>query len=515
MLDSAIKRELQNIFAQLKAKYTLEIHADKSHSKYSELLGMLTDFASCSENIECKEVEGESLKFYLLKDGKQTGVAFRAIPGGHEFTSLILALLNADSIGKNLPDEFTISRIKALKGPINLTTYMSLSCTNCPEVVQALNIIALLNDDITHEAVDGSINEEEVEKLNIQAVPTVFAGGVQLHVGKSAIGELLDKIEATYGTTSSGEVATSEYDLIVAGGGPAGITAAIYAARKGQHVAVVANKIGGQVNETTAIENIPSVMQTTGLKLAQDLKLHAAEYGIDILENRTIESFESSDDAKILHIKGGQVVKAPMLIIATGAAWRRLNIPGESEYIGRGVAFCPHCDGPFYKGKKVAVIGGGNSGVEAAIDLAGTCSEVVLFEFMEELKADTVLQTKLRSLPNVQIFTNTQATEIVGDGGKVVSITKKDRATEQEESIALDGVFVQIGLSANSSLFADSLECNRMGEIVTDCNGRTSQVGVYAAGDVTNVSYKQIVISMGEGAKAALAAFDDKIRGLV
>ena len=258
-----------------------------------------------------------------------------------------------------------------------------------------------------------------------------------------------------------------------------------------------------------------SVPQTTGKQLAQDLKKHLAEYHIDILENRRIEKVEVTEGMKVLSVKGGETYKAPVLIIATGANWRKLNVPGEEKYIGHGVAFCPHCDGPFYKGREVAVIGGGNSGVEAAIDLAGVCSKVTVFEFMDTLKADTVLQEKAKSLPNVDIITNTQTVEVLGNGDKVVGLIKKDRSSEKEEIFALDGIFVQIGLTANSALFKELLETNRMGEILTDKNGRTSVKGIYAAGDVTDVSYKQIVIAMGEGAKAALAAFEDRMRGTI
>ena len=308
---------------------------------------------------------------------------------------------------------------------------------------------------------------------------------------------------------------TKYYDVIVAGAGPAGATAAIYSARKGLKVAIIAERIGGQVNETMGIENLISVPQTTGKQLAQDLKKHLAEYHIDILENRRIEKVEVAEGMKVLSVKGGETYKAPVLIIATGANWRKLNVPGEEKYIGHGVAFCPHCDGPFYKDKEVAVIGGGNSGVEAAIDLAGVCSKVTVFEFMDTLKADTVLQEKAKSLPNVDIITNTQTVEVLGNGDKVVGLIKKDRSSEKEEIFALDGIFVQIGLTANSTLFKELLETNRMGEILTDKNGRTSVKGIYAAGDVTDVSYKQIVIAMGEGAKAALAAFEDRMRGTI
>lgn len=515
MLDSAIKDQLKGLFAQLEAHYTFDIFVHPQHESRAELVDLLEEVASCSDKLSCRLQDSEGLKFILLKEGKDTGITFRAVPSGHEFTSLLMAVLNADGKGKNFPDEFITRRIKALQGPISLTTYLSLTCTNCPDVVQALNMMVLLNGQIRHEAVDGSINEEEVERMKVQAVPTVFADGEQIHVGRSSMGDLLEKLEARYGSVELEAVETKEYDVLVAGAGPAGATAAIYSARKGLKVAIIAERIGGQVNETMGIENLISVPQTTGKQLAQDLKKHLAEYHIDILENRRIEKVEVTEGMKVLSVKGGETYKAPVLIIATGANWRKLNVPGEEKYIGHGVAFCPHCDGPFYKGREVAVIGGGNSGVEAAIDLAGVCSKVTVFEFMDTLKADTVLQEKAKSLPNVDIITNTQTVEVLGNGDKVVGLIKKDRSSEKEEIFALDGIFVQIGLTANSTLFKELLETNRMGEILTDKNGRTSVKGIYAAGDVTDVSYKQIVIAMGEGAKAALAAFEDRMRGTI
>lgn len=515
MLDSAIKEQLKGLFAQLDAHYTFDIFVHPRHESRAELVDLLEEVASCSEKLSCRLQESEGLKFILLKEGEDTGITFRAVPGGHEFTSLLMAILNADGKGKNFPDEFITRRIRALRGPINLTTYLSLGCTNCPDVVQALNLMVVLNPQIRHEAVDGAVNEEEVNRMKVQAVPTVFADGEQIHVGRGNIGDLLEKLEVRYGASVSESFETKEYDVLVAGGGPAGAAAAIYSARKGLRVAVVAERIGGQVNETMGIENLISVPRTTGKELARDLKSHLAAYHIDILENRRIEKAEVVGEMKVLSVKGGESYKAPVLIIATGANWRKLNVPGEEKYIGHGVAFCPHCDGPFYKGKEVAVIGGGNSGVEAAIDLAGICSKVTVFEFMETLKADTVLQEKVRSLPNVDIFTYTQTVEVLGDGDKVVGMIKKDRSSDKEEIFALDGIFVQIGLTANSALFKDLVETNRMGEILTDKNGRTSVKGIYAAGDVTDISYKQIIIAMGEGAKAALAAFEDRMRGEV
>ena len=455
--------------------------------------------------------------FALLKNGKETGITFRGIPNGHEFTSLLLAVLNADGKGKNLPDEGIARRIQALQGDIRLQTYVSLTCTNCPDVVQTFNIMALLNPNIHHEMVDGALFQEEVDKLNVQAVPSVFTNGKLLHVGRGSLGELLEKLEAVYQSTpiaSDSEPLHRKFDVLVLGGGPAGASAAIYSARKGLKVGVVAARIGGQVKETVGIENLISVPHTTGTQLADNLRTHLTQYPVELFENRRIELAELNGKEKKISVKGGETFSAPAVIIATGAGWRRLNVPGEAEYIGRGVAFCPHCDGPFYAGKEVAVDGGVNSGIEAAIDLAGICKKVTVIEFLDSLKADQVLQDKARSLPNVTIITSTQTTEVIGNGEKVTSLRLKNRQNGEEHNLALDGVFVQIGLSANSQPFREVLEVSPIGEIKIDAHCRTNLPGVYAAGDVSSVPYKQIIIAMGEGAKAALSAFDDRVRGI-
>lgn len=516
MLEDALKDQLSGIFAALDSQYTLDVTVSAEHESRNELTELLEDVASCSENISCNFRDGEGLEFSLLKDGKKTGIKFRAVPNGHEFTSLLLAILNSDGKGKNLPDENIGKRIKALKGPVKITTYVSLTCTNCPDVVQALNAMVTLNPDIEHETVDGAINEAEVEALKIQGVPSVYADGQLIHVGRSDLGELLGKLEEKYGSTPvSGEPVEKRYDVIVVGSGPAGSAAAIYSARKGLNVAIVAERVGGQVKETVGIENLISVPSTTGNQLANDLRTHIQQYPIDLHEHRKVEKVEIAGNEKILTATGGEKFIAPAVIVATGASWRRLNVPGEAEYIGKGVAFCPHCDGPFYKGKHVAVVGGGNSGIEAAIDLAGICSKVTVFEFLDELKADQVLQEKAKSLPNVEIFLSSQTTEVIGDGHKVIGLRVKDRKTESERIVDLDGIFVQIGLAANSGVFREIVETNRPGEIVIDTHCRTNITGIYAAGDVSTVPYKQIIISMGEGAKAALSAFEDRIRGVL
>lgn len=517
MLDSSLKEQLRTVFADLKAQYTFDIQVSDHHESRNELLEMLSDVVSCSDKLSTKVNVGNGLEFSILKDAEKTGIKFRGIPNGHEFTSLLLAILNSDGKGKNIPDDFIKGRAKALKGPISLTTYVSLTCTNCPDIVQALNVMAILNPEISHEMVDGALNQEEVDALKLQGVPAVFADGKLLHVGRGDFGELLSKLENQYGSDDQKieSDVIKNYDVVVVGGGPAGAAAAIYSARKGLSVALLAERIGGQVKETVGIENLVSVPKTTGEELANNMKLHIKDYDIDVLEHRLVEKVDNEEGRKIVYTNVGEKLVTPALIIATGASWRKLNVTGESEYIGRGVAFCPHCDGPFYKGKHAAVVGGGNSGIEAAIDLAGICSKVTVFEFLDELKADNVLQEKVRSLSNVEIILSSQTTEVVGNGDKVTGIRVKNRKTDEERVVDLDGIFVQIGLAANSSVFKDLVSMNRFGEIEVDAHCRTDVPGIYAAGDVTTVPYKQIIIAMGEGAKASLSAFDDRIRGIL
>ncbi len=519
MLDKAILDQVTTLLGNLKSTFVLKAECDERHPKAAELKEFLGEFAACSPLVSVENVVADNgqLSFAILRDGKHTGITFRGIPGGHEFSSLLLAILNADGIGKNLPDEGTTRRIKAIKGPVKLRTYMSLTCTNCPDVVQALNVVTLLNPDVTHEVVDGALWQEEIERLGIQGVPSVYANDESLHVGRGDLAALLKKLEDKFGAHDEVVFDPIErtYDVVVMGGGPSGSAAAIYSARKGLKVAVVGERIGGQVKDTVGIENLISVPKTTGEQLALDLKEHLGCYNIDVFENRSVERVELQGKEKRLHAAGGETFVAPAVIIATGASWRRLGVEGENEHIGRGVAFCPHCDGPFYKGKHVAVIGGGNSGIEAAIDLAGICSKVTVLEFADELRADTVLQEKAKSLPNVEIHASMQTMRVIGDGKKVTGIEVKDRKTESISTIALDGIFVQIGLAANSKPFEGQLALTPRKEIQIDKYCRTSIPGVYAAGDVTDVPYKQIIIAMGEGAKAALSAFDDRVRGVI
>lgn len=515
MLDASLKEQLKDIFGTLESEYSFAIEIAPDHEDKASLIEMLEGVASCSDKITTNITDGVALQFEIIKNGEPSGIFFKGIPNGHEFTSLLLAILNLDNKGKNLPDTATTNRVKALKGEINIETFVSLTCTNCPDVVQALNAMATLNPAISHTMIDGSIYQEEADARGVKAVPSVFLNGELLHVGRGEFGLLLEKLEEK---VDKEEVVISTedqvYDLIVVGGGPAGSAAAIYSARKGLSVAIIADTIGGQVKETVDIENLISKTKTTGQQLAADLYSHISDYTISIFEHRKVASVEIDGKNKRLITNNGEKFVAPAIIIATGANWRKLNVPGESEYIGRGVAFCPHCDGPFYKDKEIAVIGGGNSGIEGAIDLAGIAKKVTVIEFLEELKADKVLQEKVASLPNVEIILNTQTKEVKGDGGKVVSIELMNRATKDIFELPLDGIFVQIGLSASSQPFAEIVETNRAGEIIIDANCRTNIAGIYAAGDVSTVPYKQIIIAMGEGAKAALTAFDDRIRGV-
>jgi len=513
MLDSSILEQLRSHFSELVSEYSFVLNPS-DHAKQEELRVLLEAVSGASPKLRVVEKgpKVEGVQFEIVKDGAPTNVRFRGVPGGHEFTSLVLAILNADGKGK-VPDVGILDRVRRLKGPIDLRTYVSLSCTNCPDVVQALNLMALVHGDLRHTMVDGSLAEDEVASLGVQAVPAVYHGTHLVHVGKSAFAELLETLEDHFGSqeTESPPTEVRRFDVVVIGGGPAGSSAAIYTARKGLRTAIVAQKFGGQVAETVGIENLVGTKYTEGARLAADLERHVRGYPIEVLEHRKVEHIEGGE-RKRLHLKGGEVVEADAVIVATGARWRELGVPGEKEHLGRGVAFCPHCDGPFYKGRPVAVVGGGNSGVEAAIDLAGICSHVTLFEFAEELKADAVLVKNLRALDNVTVITGARTTEILGGESGVVGLAYQDRKSEQLREVKLDGVFVQIGLVPNSTVVKNLVDTNRYGEIVVDERGRTSVPGIYAAGDVTTVPFKQIVIAIGEGAKAALSAFEDRIR---
>ncbi|WP_455094764.1 alkyl hydroperoxide reductase subunit F [Prevotella koreensis] len=519
MIDKDILQQVKSVFASLNTNIKFVATASDNNSRKDELMAFLIDMVSCSDKLamETRAVDDDSFGFSILREGEPTGISFRGIPNGHEFTSLLLAILNADGQGKNLPDEALRRRISSLKTPLNLRTYVSLTCTNCPEVVQALNVMALINPGISHEMVDGGVFQDEVSRLNIQGVPAVFVGDEQIHIGRGDLGILLQELEDKVGTEHDAvaDIVEHQFDVVVVGGGPAGASAAIYSARKGLNVALVAERVGGQVNETVGIENLISVPKTTGNQLSADLLTHIEQYPIKVFTNRQISSVSLKDKEKRVTAKGGEAFVSPAVIIATGAKWRRLGLNDEDKYIGHGIHFCQHCDGPFYKDKSVAVIGGGNSGMEAAIDLAGICSHVTVFEFADRLCADNVLIEKANSMSNIDIHTNAMTTRIIGDGQRLTGLTVKNRIDEKESDYNFDGVFVQIGLAANSDLFADELELSPRREIPIDATCRTSISGVYAAGDVSTVPYKQIVVAMGEGAKAALSAFEDRMRGII
>lgn len=513
-LDKQLIDQVRQIFASLLHTYTIHVSCDTASEHGKESISFYTDFSSASDKIrlEVSAANSDKCLATIMRDGTPTGISFRGIPGGHEFSSLLLAILNADGQGRTLPDKATMDRISRISGELSVTVYMSLDCTNCPDVVQAFNQMALCNDRISVETVNGQWYQPELEALGVKSVPTVYVNGELLWVGKGSMGELIDKLEEKYGTDSSASAeAPQHFDLLVLGAGPAAASAAIYSARKGLDVAVVAQRVGGQVNETQGIENVISVTQTTGEKLAHDLRSHMEQSGARIFESRTITEADLKGEIKRIVTKSGEIFEAPRVVIATGARWRKLGVEGENDYIGHGVGFCVHCDGPFFKGKDVAVVGGGNSGVEAAIDLANICNHVDLFEFLDTLKADTVLQDKLHSLPNVTVHLSSAVTKIEGDGKSVTGIEVRDRESGEAKRYNLQGVFVQIGLLPNSDLFATQVATAR-GEILIDAFCHTDVPGVYAAGDVTNVPYKQIIVAMGEGAKAALAAFDDKLR---
>lgn len=516
-LDSNLLAQVKQIFSSLSHDYTFRVACNSASDTGKEMIEFFTQFSTTSPRlgVTVENTNSDKSVASLIRDGVPTGISFRMIPGGHEFTSLLLAVMNADGQGKTLPDEATVSRIKRLNGEITLNTYATLECTNCPDVIQALNQIALYNDNVASEAIDGNLAVAEAEALGVKSVPTVYANGELLWIGKGSLGELLDKLEEKFGSRPADEPAVEkEYDLLVIGGGPAGAASAIYSARKGIKVGVIAQRIGGQVKETTGIENLISVISTTGEKLANDLHLHMKDYDMDIYDSRTLESVELKEPIKTVRVKGGEVFKAPQVVIATGARWRRMNVPGENDYLGKGIGFCVHCDGPFFKGKDVAVIGGGNSGIEAAIDLAKICNHVDVFEFLDTLKADSVLQEKVKSLPNVTVHLSQQVVNVTGDGKTLEGMDVKDRVTDEVKHYKENGIFIQIGLQPNSEVFIPQLGANGRGEIVVDAFCRTDVPGVYAAGDVSSVPYKQIIIAMGEGAKAALSAFDDRLRHL-
>lgn len=512
MLTKEIKEALMGYTANMKNDIVFVVQTGE-HKKRSELLSFLKDFAKVSNKISVEERDTEGqlrspVSFMLEVDGKPNGIQFSGIPGGHEFNSLVLAVLHSSGTELKLDDR--VKNIVAnVDQELKFEVYVSLSCHNCPDVVQAVNQFATLNPDITAETIDGGVYPELIEKNDIQGVPTVFLNGEVFANGKVDTAQLLDKLMQKYPdiTSSAAREELPLQDVTVIGGGPAGVSAAIYAARKGLKVTLVADRFGGQVQDTMGIENLISVIKTTGPELAGALQAHMNEYDITTREHFRVDKVEKGE-LKTIHLSSGEKIKTRTLIVATGAKWRELGIPGEKENIGNGVAYCPHCDGPFFKGKDVAVIGGGNSGIEAALDLAGIVKSVTVFEFMSDLKADNVLVEQAKSRNNITILKNVATKQIIAESGKVSSIEYQDRKTKEVHGKSLDGVFVQIGLIPNSGFLKGVVDLSQYGEVIIDERGQTSAAGIFACGDVTTVPYKQIVIAMGEGAKASLSAFD-------
>jgi len=515
MLDSNLKTQLKAYLEKVTQPFEIVASLDDS-AKSEEMLALLNDINGLSDKISLNTAGNDARRpsFALVRHDREIDLRFAGLPMGHEFTSLVLALLQVGGHPSKLAPEL-IEQIQALEGEYRFETYFSLSCQNCPDVVQALNLMAVLNPNIHHVAIDGALFQDEVEARQIMSVPSLYLNGEPFGQGRMGVEEILAKLDTGAGARDAEKLkAKSAFDVLVIGGGPAGAAAAIYAARKGIRTGVAAERFGGQVLDTMAIENFISVKETEGPKLARALEEHVREYEVDVMNlQRASQLVPAGDDGlHTVRFDNGGELKARTLILATGARWREMNVPGEQEYRGRGVAYCPHCDGPLFKGKRVAVIGGGNSGVEAAIDLAGIVAHVTLLEFGESLRADAVLQRKLQSLPNVTILTMAQTTEVKGDGQKVTGLVYKDRHSDEVHDLELEGIFVQIGLLPNSDWLKGTVNLSRFGEIEVDAKGQTNIPGVFAAGDVTTVPYKQIVIALGEGAKASLSAFDHLIR---
>ena len=516
MLDANLTQQLKGYLSNIREPIELvaSLGEDAKSRELGELLG---EIAALSDQITVVQGDDARRPSFLIAraSDSQVAVRFAGIPLGHEFTSLVLALLQVGGHpSKAAPD--LIAQIRGLDGDFAFETYFSLSCQNCPDVVQALNLMAVLNPRVTHVAIDGGLFEEEVEGRKIMAVPTVFLNGESFGQGRMELEQIVARIDSGAEAKAAKAIADKDaFDVLVVGGGPAGASAAIYAARKGIRTGIAAERFGGQVLDTMAIENFISVKETEGPKLVAALEGHVREYDVDIMNLQTADGLIPARDEGGLHevrLKNGASLKARTVILSTGARWRQMNVPGEDEYRNKGVAYCPHCDGPLFKGKRVAVIGGGNSGVEAAIDLAGLVAHVTLIEYAADLRADAVLQRKLASLPNVSVITSAMTTEVRGNGERVIGLTYKDRNSGDVHEVALEGIFVQIGLVPNTEWLKGAVALTQHGEIEIDHRGETSQPGIFAAGDATTVPYKQIVIAMGAGSTAALSAFDYLIR---
>ena len=520
MLDASIKEQLNAYMDKLQQPIELVAAYDDSE-KSQELKQLLDELEPMSDKISLRTEESEQVRrpsFAINRVGSDIGVRFAGIPMGHEFTSLVLALLQVGGHPPKASQE-VIEQVKDLDGDFEFETYFSLSCQNCPDVVQALNLMSVLNPRVKHTAIDGALFQDEVEQREVMAVPSVYLNGKPFGQGRMTLEQIIAKVDTGAEARDAEKLQQKDpFEVLVIGGGPAGSSAAIYAARKGISTGIAAERFGGQVADTMGIENLISVPYTEGPKLVAAMEQHVKEYDVDIMNLQRAEKLIPAARKGGYHevrLANGASLKSRTLVLSTGARWRQMGVPGEEEYRNKGVAYCPHCDGPLFKGKRVAVIGGVNSGVEAAIDLAGIVGHVTLIEFGAAMRADDVLQKKLRSLKNVEIITSGQTTEITGENGKVNGLQYTDRTTGESHHVSLEGVFVQIGLVPNTEWLKGDIELSQHGEIIVDDRGETSIPGVFAAGDATTVPYKQIVISMGEGSKAALSAFDFLIRNSV
>lgn len=507
ILDPEMKEQLAQYLELMEGEVLLKVSTD-SDDVSKDMVALVDELAAMSSKISIEHTVLERTpSFSVNRPGEDTGIVFAGVPLGHEFTSLVLALLHVSGRAPKV-DEDVVEQIQAIDEELHFDSYISLSCQNCPEVVQALNIMSVLNPKITHTMIDGAAYKEEVESKNIMAVPTVYLNGEEFSSGRMTVEEILAKLGVEDDPAKYDE--KDPFDVLVIGGGPGGASAAIYAARKGIRTGILAERFGGQILDTATIENFISVKSTEGTQLAANLKEHVNDYNIDVMDTQKAVSLEKKDYVEI-GLKNGATLKSKAVVIATGARWRKIGVPGEDEFRNKGVAYCPHCDGPLFEGKDVAVIGGGNSGVEAALDLSGIVNHVTVLEFAPQLQADSVLQERLKELPNVTIITNAQTTEITGTDN-VEGLTYIDRETNEEKQIDVDGVFVQIGLVPNTEWLGDAVERNDYGEIVVDRVGATNVPGVFAAGDCTDERYKQIIISMGAAATASLSAFDYIVR---
>jgi alkyl hydroperoxide reductase subunit F len=514
MLDAGTKAQLKSYLERI--SQPIEIVASLDDSKASgDVRSLLADIAASSTLVKLTESRDDTQRkpsFSINRPSENHGPRFAGLPMGHEFTSLVLALLQVGGYPPKV-DAAVLEQIRALEGDFDFEIYVSLTCHNCPDVVQALNVMAVQNPRIRATMIEGGTFQDEIKERQIMAVPTVFLNGTEFGQGRMTLEEILAKIDTSGVEREAKKIsAKAPFDVLIVGGGPAGAAAAVYAARKGIRTGVASERFGGQVLDTLGIENFISIKETEGPKFAHALEEHVRHYDVDIMNLQRAAGLVPSDDYVEIKLESGASLKSRTVIISTGARWRTVNVPGEQEYKNKGVAYCPHCDGPLFKGKRVAVIGGGNSGVEAAIDLAGIVGHVTLIEFDKQLRADAVLQRKLTSLPNVTVHLNAQTTEITGDGQRVDGLVYKDRVSGDSHTVALEGVFVQIGLVPNTDWLKGTVELSKHGEILVDAKGQTSVPGVFAAGDATTVPFKQIIIAAGDGAKAALSAFDHLIR---